>query len=927
MSGKVKCSCGHSWSKSDSSKKDMNVCHICGKDNTMEDGGWLDKYQVGGEASKYIQNVPKTFGKGIAKTDATKVTNKLKPTNAQLVTQEELDEREAQARRDRISVANAVQPYMFNSPKNFAVANSAIGDNLRVSDYPNVFDDYVNPASMFGHFASGLGQVPLNVQEGNYGQAAMNVAAPVVAGAAETIISPLISKGLSAGKKAAKSAIDRNFTQVGKQLADIERKGIAKGLSPQAIKNQQMQQVGITSMQREGYVPGVSEVFSEYITPYSYDNPARRILDIPRRIVTGEKNSKNLSDIDVDFIFNGIEKGQIAKPRYDAWRMYSGLPQEYGTFRLAETSPINHPSYSAEQLSKLEKFSLNDEKKLLRDLPSEYDADLSYLENSELVEALPELKNKLKEIQELKAKGIGNAQSDFTSTGVMGGYNRRFFDNKMEYNDVWDLNLKGIPVDKYFGKPFMSHGQLDYSFQPAEDALTRSIRTGEYYKGLGDNITKPKMEFFDANKKFNNLKQFNPKDITVNKKENGGWLEKYNDGGPIQPNYNDYSVSAGPGFQGDGYSNVGRNYSPAWGGQFKNGGSLSLPTIKDEGHFNKDGVWIPDWKAMAAQAKKLGAKKVKTDQGGIINFNDKWEAVSADDSNTMAMGGSIGGATQGIPGATGFMYARTGSIPSNGKYAKKTKASAQNGMEMKYYQDGLDFKPKSISKNGSVIKDDMGQWAHPGEITEIGSNQITMKGVPYPVLGISDTGDMQMMYPDEEYQYDGESVTEIPMMREGGTISKKTLARNQRIAESNAAQNQPLTPESLATRAIAIPDKLRLSEQMRNVSPGLASWMEENPRMSYIDENLNPLVIAGKLASKLGQVPLNVKQGNYRQALLNTISPMLVRASATGAVTTENLSNSKNKFEQGGQLTKLDQLTNFTNYNTKQPGGWLDKYQ
>ena len=33
------------------------------------------------------------------------------------------------------------------------------------------------------------------------------------------------------------------------------------------------------------------------------------------------------------------------------------------------------------------------------------------------------------------------------------------------------------------------------------------------------------------------------------------------------------------------------------------------------------------------------------------------------------------------------------------------------------------------------------------------------------------------------------------------------------------------------------------------------------------------------------------------------------------------------KKEQGGQLTKLDQLTNFTNYNTKQPGGWLDKYQ
>jgi len=33
------------------------------------------------------------------------------------------------------------------------------------------------------------------------------------------------------------------------------------------------------------------------------------------------------------------------------------------------------------------------------------------------------------------------------------------------------------------------------------------------------------------------------------------------------------------------------------------------------------------------------------------------------------------------------------------------------------------------------------------------------------------------------------------------------------------------------------------------------------------------------------------------------------------------------QFNDGGQLTKLNQLCNFTNYNTKQPGGWLDKYQ
>ena len=188
------------------------------------------------------------------------------------------------------------------------------------------------------------------------------------------------------------------------------------------------------------------------------------------------------------------------------------------------------------------------------------------------------------------------------------------------------------------------------------------------------------------------------------------WLDKYEQGGMVlkqktydnygkKANPNDVQASVGPGFVGLGYNTKGRNYSPAWGGQF-------------------------------------------------------------------AMGGSL-------PGAVGFMYARTQNpAPSNGPYAKKTKASAQNGKEMAFYQNGLDFKPKSISKNGSVIKDDRGQWAHPGEVTEIGSNNITMQGVDYPVLGVSDTGDTQMMYPDQDYKFDGEKVTEYPMAQNGDWLSK-----------------------------------------------------------------------------------------------------------------------------------------------------------
>jgi hypothetical protein len=129
------------------------------------------------------------------------------------------------------------------------------------------------------------------------------------------------------------------------------------------------------------------------------------------------------------------------------------------------------------------------------------------------------------------------------------------------------------------------------------------------------------------------------------------------------------------------------------------------------------------------------------------------------------MGGSI-------PGAVGFSYARTNNpAPSNGPYAKKTMASA---------------------KSGKVIKDDRGQWAHPGEITEIDSPYITMQGVPYPVLGISDEGDTQMMYPEEEYKFKGKKVTEFPMAKNGLRQEQKGLVNLDQLTNfTNYNTKQP----------------------------------------------------------------------------------------------------------------------------------------
>jgi len=243
--------------------------------------------------------------------------------------------------------------------------------------------------------------------------------------------------------------------------------------------------------------------------------------------------------------------------------------------------------------------------------------------------------------------------------------------------------------------------------------------------------------------------------------KSGGWLDKYGK----EINANEGRSSAPENWVGEGYSNVGRNYSPAWGGQF-------------------------------------------------------------------AMGGSL-------PGSVGFTYARTqDAAPVNGPYAKKTKASAQNGQvpynindiqselrnfikqgeKLKEYPniktniyknklltDKLNNLNNSIpnystvvkkQKEGGIIEDDRGQWAHPGKITKINSNQITMKGVDYPVLGISDAGDQQMMYPEQEYTFKGKKVTEFPMAQDGTrmpiytTDPKKIQAYADSLALHNISLNR-----------------------------------------------------------------------------------------------------------------------------------------
>jgi hypothetical protein len=188
---------------------------------------------------------------------------------------------------------------------------------------------------------------------------------------------------------------------------------------------------------------------------------------------------------------------------------------------------------------------------------------------------------------------------------------------------------------------------------------------------------------------------------------------------------------------------------------------------------NKPGSFTPEMLDKLYKIKDLNTPMVTYDQYGVTRSIPNPESLNPNDLKNVAPPKKPGMILERLR----KRYRDSELIDLINWLAKNEDTTpmdqAQNGTEMKFYQEGLDFKPKTISKNGSAIKDDMGQWAHPGEITQIGSNEITMKGVEYPVLGISDTGDRKMMYPGKDYKFDGNMVTEYPLAQDGENITKK----------------------------------------------------------------------------------------------------------------------------------------------------------
>lgn len=737
MKGKVKCSCGHSWNTSDSSKKDASVCHICGKDNTMKDGGWLEKYQEGGE----VITGRKDFSPGIL-------------SNVPGLSSLASGNQPGYNRHEKYSPLGDLYRYYGGLPLEH---NVLMDSQYKPTDSKNKNAKYIS-----------LNRDPAFVNEvlDNY-------------------------------KRVASGKLDKGESKLGDNNWQVS--GYSSAGKDAHKTTKQGSEHHSNAIGRYTLGKGKDEK-GEYISYYDKFDQATGLGINPGELLGLTKPFEIYDRIYID--------SKTGKPEM---AMGGSMPGAVG-FTYART---NDPAPSNGKYAKKTMASAQDGKTIYSGMLPEITIVGS--KDSQTEEYYRNMMDRLTKEEGLEE---GVLQSD------------PIYNNAAEVDEVFS---NPISTNKILGR---YEGLMDlgkkYGFPKVHPIDKNSLLSKLAMSVGGDKKSPP---------------NYDPSSKTIQADSTKQWVSEM----AHHVQMKDNKLNKGIQFM--------RNDLPAL-------------VVSEIMLGNRRGPYYTPG-AVEYEAHSIIEPKLK-------------EEIKKSESD----------------------YKKLPYINKLKDEFYESVESLQNGGEMRYYQEGLDFKPKSISRDGGwlsnyeeggVIQDDMGQYNHPGEITEIGSNQITMQGVPYPVLGISDTGDMQMMYPNQEYQYDGNSVTEYPMMQNGG------VAYVDSVLNANKNLNWVKRLYDVNRKSIMLPG-------------------QEDPSTHFMesgDGRVYPTVVEmpnGKLKH------LGDKAYDYADSTNTFIQfPNDDQASWFGKNYKQGTGVLKKK-KQGGQLTKLDQLLNFTNYNTKQPGGWLDRY-
>jgi hypothetical protein len=196
---------------------------------------------------------------------------------------------------------------------------------------------------------------------------------------------------------------------------------------------------------------------------------------------------------------------------------------------------------------------------------------------------------------------------------------------------------KGAPLDGRYGSQYYG----DHIIEASNDIpFVKAVNQKTKQAGFWDN---PDVNYNDTHKKYQYVKprqsygirngKISPSEGTpleyneqqfklfepdwlrgykeIPKKKNGGKMQEH------QPNFNNSSVSVSEGFVGQGYDNTPRRFSPAWGGQFQDGGDIPIDTkIADLKGMN----FYKNW--MSQRQSQLGENMKETNSERLAAFPD-----------------------------------------------------------------------------------------------------------------------------------------------------------------------------------------------------------------------------------------------------------------------------------------------------------------
>jgi hypothetical protein len=253
----------------------------------------------------------------------------------------------------------------------------------------------------------------------------------------------------------------------------------------------------------------------------------------------------------------------------------------------------------------------------------------------------------------------------------------------------------------------------------------------------------------------------------------------------------------------------------------------------------------------------------------------------------LAMGGSL-------PGAVGFTYARTaGAAPANGPYAKKTKASAQNGQEMKFYQEGLDFTPKTISKNGGWLnKYDVPQ-AQTGKMLEYLKSK---KTAPVVTKGEPMSEEMQKRVTAETLRRQTQKNKPLTATNTREQAVERGRAENLRVIEENkeydrqamaegkaaeATRENPNVPFTFPTGESKLWKDMDRREQQYVSGRNLGSMSRSNNWTDWI----NPITMIGEMGEGLATAPYMARETDSNLPYAVGIGSPLLTGALGGAGT------------------------------------------